>query len=112
MSNPTKKAVNSQLLAEVLDPNKVTLVCEIHNYVAGSGARRNLGCKKCIMVDYIYMIAKTPPEKRAETLDRFEALVKAMCELEDEGQLDVQIYDRPQIEIEWEDGHGPEVLKN
>lgn len=108
--NPTKKYGNSALLNEVLDPNKVTLVCEVHNYVAGSGVRRNMGCKKCIMVDYIYMFAKTPPEKRAEALDKFEGLVRAMCELEEKGELKVNIYDKPEIQIEWENGKGPEVL--
>lgn len=59
-----------------------------------------MGCSKCIFVDFVFMFAKTPPEKRAEQLDQFEALIHGMCELENEGKLDVHIYPHPEVLIE------------
>ena len=96
--NPSKKALNTKLLDEVLG-EKVTLICEKHGYVAGAKVGQHLGCSQCVFVDFVYKFAKTRPEKRAEMLDQFEALVKTMCELEDEGKLDIHIYPQPTVEI-------------
>lgn len=89
----------NSLVSEILDPQKVTLVCGKHNHVAG-GVRRHTGCSRCIMVDFVAMFAKTPPEKRQEALDQFEALVHAMCEADDEGTFDINIYKHPTVVIE------------
>lgn len=76
------------------------LECEIHHYVPGRDVRRHTGCKQCIMADYVKMFAETPPELRAERLDQFEALIHTMCELEDEGKLDITLQRHPTIQIE------------
>lgn len=91
---------STALLNDVLDPDKIQLVCQQHNYVAGGTARRHTGCVKCITVDYIYMFAKTPPELRQERLDQFEALIHTMCELEEQGKLNIDISRHPAIHIE------------
>lgn len=87
-------------LNDVLDPNKVILTCEIHHYVPGREVRKNLGCKQCIMADYVKMFAETPPELRQERLDQFEALIQTMCELDDKGKLDITLQRHPTITIE------------
>jgi hypothetical protein len=87
-------------LADVLDPRKVILECEVHHYVPGRDIRKHTGCKQCIMADYVKMFAETPPELRAERLDQFEALIHTMCELEDEGKLDITLQRHPTIQIE------------
>ena len=90
----------STRLADVLDPNKVQLMCEIHNYVPGRDIRKHTGCAKCIMADYVKMFAETPPELRQERLEQFEALVHTMCELEDQGKLDIKLDRHPGLVIE------------
>lgn len=98
MMNPTKKAISTKLLDEVLG-EKVQLVCKQHNYVAGARHGQAKGCYQCIYVDFVYKFCKTKPENRAEMLDQFEAIVRAMCELEDEGKLDIHLYPHPIVEI-------------
>jgi len=87
-------------LADILDPNKVVLTCEIHHYVPGRDIRKHTGCKQCIMADFIAMFAQTPPELRQERLDQFEALIHTMCELDDQGKLDVTLQRHPTLIIE------------
>ena len=87
-------------LAEVLDPKKVIITCEIHHYVPGRDVRRHLGCKQCIMADYVKMFAETPPELREERLDQFEGLIHTLCELDDEGKFDLKLDRHPQLVIE------------
>lgn len=52
------------------------------------------------MADYIHMFATMAPERRAEALDEFEGLVHALCELEDEGKLDIKVNRGQQISVE------------
>lgn len=85
---------------QVMDPNKVTLTCGVHNYVPGRDIRKNLGCAQCIMADFVYMFARVPREKQMEELEKFEALIHTMCELEDTGKLDINIQRHPTLEIE------------
>lgn len=87
-------------LAEVLDPRKVMLECEIHHYLPGRDIRKHLGCKHCLMADFVKMFAETPPELRQERLDQFEALIHTMCELEDAGKLDIKLQRYPTLTIE------------
>jgi len=87
-------------LNEILDPNKVQVICEIHNYLPGRDIRRHVGCANCIKADFIKMFAETPPELRAERLDQFEALIQTLCELEDKGKLDITLQRHPTIQIE------------
>ena len=87
-------------ISDVLDPNKVQLTCEIHNYVPGRDIRKHIGCAKCIMADYVKMFAEMPADVRQERLDQFEALVRTMCELEDQGKLDISIPRHPELHIE------------
>lgn len=100
MTNPTVKVRDPRVLGELLKGDKVKLVCEIHNYVAGGVPRKHTGCQKCIMVDFIAMIAKVPPAQQLEEWEKFEGIVRAMCELEDEGNLDINLTQHPEITIE------------
>jgi len=85
---------------DVLDPRKVQLMCKVHNYVPGRDVRKHLGCVQCITADYVKMFAETPPELRQERLDQFEALIHTMCELDDQGKLDVTLQRHPTLIIE------------
>lgn len=99
--------MNAQLiLNEILDPQKVRLICDEHGYVAGSDLAKpfyNHHCKKCIMVDLIFAFANMPAGNRLERLDQLEAALRVSCELEEKGLLDIQFFERPLIEIIKED---------
>lgn len=98
----TKRTLSDEHVAQVLDPNKITLICGKHKYTAGDTAHRGVMCADCNRVDFITMFARMDPKIRAEKLDEFEGIVHAMCELEDEGKLDINIYQRPIITFEKE----------
>ena len=87
-----------EYMADTSDP--ITLLCEVHNYSPGGAPRLHMDCKQCILVDFIYMIAKLPKEQQMEKFEEFEAIVTAMCELEDEGQLDISLMRHPIVTIE------------
>lgn len=100
MPTPTSKILSDQTVMNALDPKKVVLTCGLHNYVPGRDVRRHTGCAKCIMCDFVYMFARVPPERQREELDRFEGLIRSMCELDSEGKLDISIQRHPTISIE------------
>lgn len=103
MLNPTtKRTISDAHIAQSLDPNKTTLICGIHKYTAGDTLHRGVGCKDCNMVDFMTMFAKMDPARRAEKLDEFEGLIHALCELEDKGELDINVFQRPIITFEKE----------
>lgn len=62
------------------------------------------------MVDYVDFIARQPAAKQEEALSKLEALVHGLCELDDEGKLDINFTRHPVIEIE-KDGD-PASLEN
>lgn len=97
---PVRPDKTAEVVAHLLDGDKVALICSLHNYTPGGEPRRHTGCVQCIMCDFVYMFANTPVEKQKEDLDRFEALIHALCELEDEGKLDVNIQRHPTLTIE------------
>jgi len=78
---------------QALDPNKVTLVCSVHSEFTS-------GCSQCNMVNLVRMVARAPAGKQLEEFEKLEALIHAMCELEDEGKLDVNLQRHPTITIE------------
>lgn len=52
------------------------------------------------MADYVWMFATMAPERRAEALEEFEGLVHALCELEDEGKLDISLQRHGTVTVE------------
>ena len=100
-----------EVLRDLFDKDKINLVCEKHNYVAG-GYRKHTGCQRCIFVDFIALIARTPKDKQHEALEQFEGLVHAMCELEDKGKLSVNLQRHPTIHVEHVPDGDDECLTN
>ena len=89
------------LFKELLDGNRVTLICGPHQYI-GDGPPSQLKCKDCWYIYFYLMYAKTPPHKRAESLDQWEKAIRDNCQQEDEGTFDFQPYDHPRVIIEEE----------
>lgn len=97
LSNKDKQ----QLLAECLDPRKVTLTCDTHHFYYGSKKAPNFRCKKCALVNSISLIANTPPEKRQEMLEMFEWTVHKLVEAAKNGTLTRDTLHRhPQVTID------------
>lgn len=98
--NDFHKDRTAELVSNLLSGDKVSLICSVHNYTPGSAPRTHRGCPQCIMCDYVFMFANTPKDRQREALDQFEALIHGLCELEDEGKLDVNIQRHPTMTIE------------
>ena len=92
------QAEREQLLAEVLDPNRIILICERHFYI-GDGPP-TAGCSGCWSVYFTQLLAKTPPHLRDEQLDQLEALVNHMVESEEKGEAPISLYKYPKVEVE------------
>lgn len=98
--NPTRTDRTAEVVAHLVEGDKVNLVCDLHMYTPGGDMRHHTGCSKCIMCDFVYMFANTPREKQKEEFEKFEALIHAMCELDSEGKLDINIQRFPTMSIE------------
>lgn len=92
----------SNRIEELMDPNKVTLYCGIHNYFGpskgGVQVKPALGCPRCCMVMYFYDIVNTAPERRAERLDELTEVLHKVAELSAKGKWDFTPYEHAQIE--------------
>lgn len=100
MQNPTSRDRTAEVAAHLVDGDKLTLMCSMHNYTPGGTPRRHTGCSQCIMCDYVYMFANTPRDKQKEEFEKFEALIHALVELDNEGRLDINIQRHPTLTIE------------
>jgi hypothetical protein len=89
-----------QLLNDVLDPERIVLICDKHFYY-GNGAPTQ-GCSGCWSVYFTHVIANTPPHKRDERLDQLEALVNHLAEAADKGEFDISLYKYPKVTVEHE----------
>src|SRR5256885_311908 len=77
-----------EVLAELFDKDKVTLVCGIHNYVYGTKKPPVFKCPRCMMVTFLGLLANTPPSKRLETLEMLEYSTHKLVEANKRGELD------------------------
>jgi hypothetical protein len=94
MDDLKKKAI----LSEVLDSEKVQLVCGTHNYVAQLGPPPPRGCADCWKVYFLHQVAQAPPEKRDEVIDELERTIHALVEGAED--FDFKPFARPIIETE------------
>lgn len=101
-TNPTgtRQDRTAELVANLMDGDRVVLICDIHHYTPGGENLPGEGCQKCIMCYYVWMFANTPKEKQREDFERFEGLIHAMCELDDEGKFDISLRRHPILTIE------------
>lgn len=98
-SNYSRKQIED-LISQATDPNKVTLICGKHMYVANLRNQPTEGCKDCMMAYLQVWFAKTPPHKRLEELEKLERLVRNMVDLKERGQFDIKLFDHPEVSIE------------
>jgi hypothetical protein len=83
---------------EVLDKEKIQLVCAKHNYLGSNKVPQPRGCKDCWMAYYWYMIATTPPELRRQRVEEaYQALKKGVDSWE-KGKWDFEPFDRVILE--------------
>jgi hypothetical protein len=88
------------LLAEVLDPNKVTLTCGTHHYAYSTGGKLkpNFKCKKCLFVMYMGLLANTPPDKRQDQMEMLEETVHGLVEAKQSGKL-AEFFKHPEVYV-------------
>lgn len=80
---------------------KVSVECPVHNYAGlGSKKKPEYGCKMCNEVTFFTILArKSKNSFNKEALEELEACIRAICELEDEGQFDFKV-NAPQFDIQ------------
>ena len=103
-----------KVLGEVLDKNKIQLICELHHYLGSSTPPQPIGCKHCWEAYYWHMIASTPPHLRAERLDQLSKSVQDACRMADRGEFDFEPFARPEITVQkdgWDDATSSLVSK-
>lgn len=86
------------LIAEAMDPKKVTLTCGVHHFAYGGKLKPNFKCKKCMFTLFMGLIANTPPDKRKEQMEMLEFSVHELIDLEKKGQLP-QLLRHPEVYI-------------
>lgn len=84
------------LLNEVFDADRVMLLCGTHQYLPGGKKRPTMGCKDCMQVFYINLLAKVPPHLRQERIEQLEAMVHHIVEELKMGILP-PVFDRAEI---------------
>lgn len=89
-----------RILNEVLDPNKIMLVCSTHMYTPGGKSSPAPGCPNCVKAMFIYQLAHTSPEMRQLKLDALESIVNHMVEDEAKGVKLPKFYAHPQVHVE------------
>src|SRR2546426_1384083 len=92
------QAEQEQILSELLDPKRITVMCGLHSYIPARGTIPTEGCKQCWIAYYIDQMAQTPPHLREQRLEELESLVSKMVELKEQGKFDINLFERPTIE--------------
>lgn len=77
---------------------KLKNLCALHGYYGQPSTPPREGCKNCAEV-YLRLILALTPGDYQENLDKLEALIHGIVELEQEGKFDYKPYAHPQIEI-------------
>lgn len=95
---PTNKkyspAEMQRLFTDIMDPDKVQLVCGRHNYIASEKPPQPNGCKNCWEVWWWRKIATTPAGERLERLEQAMSMVRHANESFERGEFDFEPLDR------------------
>jgi hypothetical protein len=86
-----------QLYADIMDTNKVQLVCGKHNYLASEKPPTSVGCKNCWEAWWWHKIATTPAHLRAERIEQATAMLRHANEAYERGEFDFEPLARPEI---------------
>jgi hypothetical protein len=90
----------AQLIAEAMDPHKVTLTCGQHSYAYGGKTRPNFKCKRCMFTMFMGLVANTPPDNRKEVMDMLEAEVHSMIEMSKSNDAKLQdFFKHPEVYV-------------
>jgi hypothetical protein len=90
----------TQILNDVLDPDKILLVCSKHQYVAGDKPPAPIGCRDCWQAYWTHKIATTPPHLRRERLEQAYRAVYDAVKMHERGKFDFEPFDHIQdVEI-------------
>lgn len=88
----------AQLIAEAMDPKKVTLTCGKHHYAYGGKLKPNFKCKRCMFTMFMGLIANTPPDKRLDQMEMLEDTVHALMEAKNSGKME-DFFAHPEIYV-------------
>lgn len=88
------KRLHDELMSEA-----VRLNCSQHNKYDGN-IPPSYGCKGCWQMYYFKSMAKLAPEDRDEVLDLLEMAVNHAVEAEKRGELDIDIWRHPKVDIQ------------
>lgn len=90
-----------EILSECTNKDKFLLVCSRHGRAYGQKRPPVAGCKECYMVDFLGLMANTPPNKRLEIMEMLEYSVRSLIQAENDGILTKQsFYKHPRVSIE------------
>lgn len=93
--------LSEKMLQELTDPNKVTLHCGTHRYFYSKTGQPNYKCNKCMMVQFIGLIANTAPEKRQETVEMLEESIHHLIEAAKQGRINPNLLRKhPKVSFE------------
>jgi len=91
---------SDELIKTYSEP-RVINECALHQY-SGLGSKKppSFGCKICNEITFFTILArKSSKGFNHAALDELEAMIHAMCELEDEGSFDFKV-EAPKFNIE------------
>lgn len=86
------------LIAEAMDPQKVTLTCGKHHFVYGGKLKPNFKCKRCMFTLFLGLIANTPPDRRQDQVEMLEETIHKLIESSKEGQY-LDFFNRPEVYV-------------
>lgn len=86
--------------SEVLDGQSVTLTCGEHGYVGGKQYPPTARCKRCWLVYFVTLYARTPPHKRQEALEHLEQVTHHLAEDLEHNDKAFQLVGTPEFSIE------------
>lgn len=77
-----------KVLDGYLDDARIVLHCGLHQYAGPGSAKPPVeGCERCAHV-MIYTLVARQKGNKLQALDELEAILRALCELDDEGAFD------------------------
>lgn len=87
------------ILSEVMDSEKIQLLCGRHSYLAGEKPPTSTGCKECWQAWYMHKIATTPPHLRQERLEMMERMIHDAVKDVEAGRWDFSPLDHPEVDF-------------
>jgi len=90
-----------EILKTFVDKDQVMFHCPKHNFFYGEKRQPTPGCKDCIMVSFVGLLANTPPSRHKEVVEMLEYSVHHLLEASQRGELTFDtMFDHPHVTIE------------